>query len=175
MGVEGFYSVQWHLNLHSKNFHISEKTKYLDCPICSGLPPWEWGELGMDVYVEVWPFGITSWGRKKNIYGTPSPDAYDQSLNKYGYGIYYLAFGWRKLRLWGVSKVPIGLCRVCQKVRRVAAHKLRNYNQSNNPMRDWEETCICLKCVKKENRRKPSPKDKEEVTQMVKKLISRGV
>lgn len=141
----GTLELDHHYNLHSKGFTPSNHTRTLDCPICSGLPPWEWG-----------------YWKPHTMYVAPRNEKYrclDREEGKYCFR--YIAFGWRSERRWWK---PVGFmdeCRICGRFARCARHDIRNGRKTSS---------ICLKCVRKENRAQATADQEGEVNRLLSQL-----
>ena len=149
--------LSWHCRQHDAELPIRNKDRVLECPVCSGLPPWDWDD-GWARDTRAYPLHGNEW-RESGRDAFPPIDAMwtRECMYKNGYVVVYLAFGWRKYRVWKVLDKPYCKCRVCGKFRRIAAHKFhhgweRNPHWSETGYSRYERDSICLKCVKKENK-----------------------
>ena len=131
----------YHLWLHEKDWRFDLQHFMLECPICCGLPPWEWTAEGIPTSWDVVPsVEMSEWDdrriKNKILHG-----------RKGKYIVSFTIFGQRRDRGWRRLDYPMDFCRVCGDWKRVARHRLGySYNLGGRPK------SICLKCARKETK-----------------------
>lgn len=120
---EDIYWDELHYELHSLEYPIKPEHRRLDCEVCCGLPPWDWTITTVNMYCHL--------------------DMHDEKFN-----IEYLAFNWRKNRVYFESDVPWYACRECGKYRQCANFKP---NQPETPiyrhLEYYKENSLCPECL----------------------------
>lgn len=159
-----------HYKLHSDEheFHISER--FIECEICSGLPPWEWKQV--QAFVEVWPIASVAFTGRSTEYKWPRPHVRWNITKKNPqkkYVVLFTAFGWRSLREWGQIEVPFEKCSSCGKWSRIARHQIKLFHGYSR----YRESSICLKCIRKEEREAKKQDQTKEVKRLI-KILKKG-
>jgi len=157
-----------HRDLHSgglpiNGFNLNDKCRDLCCPVCCGLPPWQWDGM-FSASVKVTP------RMEKDYHWVNKTMVWNKKFR-----VDFTAFNWRTERTWGWIDKPFGECSQCHKWGQVANHKIPTpyIKCDGEPYKDikrWNKLHVCLKCIKSENKSISKLNQAKEVKRLIREL-----
>lgn len=195
------YSSAWpaasHWNLHKRTNGDQSLEAFpkgyrdLDCPVCSGLPPWRWEGFVHESQIDGAPQVFATPARLRDPRVRPVPDYIKEHAERFGkmpkergFKVEFLAFRFTKPRAWKTIPFPVGCCRICGRFGRVARHRVPLDPRYKRPTRrspgrgvpdleQWKKAHICRRCRRIEDRTAEGIDQSKEVARLLKELTKR--